>query len=38
VAYGKSSGHVTDVQSHLTSSVTGPWKVKVMTPIRLGPV
>jgi len=30
VAYGKSNGHV-------TGNVTWLWKVKVMTPIRLGP-
>jgi len=30
MAYGKSNGHV-------TNDVTWPWKVKVMTSIRLGP-
>jgi len=28
MAYGLSNGHVTD-------DVTGPWKVKLVTPIRL---
>jgi len=30
MAYGKSNGHVTD-------DVLRPWKVKVMTPVRLEP-
>ena len=30
IAYGKSNGHVTD-------DVTWPWKVKLVTPIRLEP-